>query len=159
MELKNCGSWVLPAPRLFFYALTCVRIPTNYINSYVTLKAIVWCKQKLDTMPKSIQLMRSAVIILRPWLLSVEYFFFGLKISLLMTSFIFSCRATTWSNIPNQTVSSSTGFRAPLQQCQNVSSILWIAACLPWHQLLWTPSECTGACCTRPWGPPQSTGI
>lgn len=31
--------------------------------------------------------------------------------------------------------------------------------CLPWHQSLWTLSGCTGACYTRPWGQPQSTGI
>lgn len=27
-----------------------------------------------------------------------------------------------------------------------------------WHPWLWTPAGCTGACCTRPWGPPQNTG-
>ena len=28
----------------------------------------------------------------------------------------------------------------------------------PWHLWLWTLGGCTGACCTRPWDPPQSTG-
>lgn len=46
-----------------------------------------------------------------------------------MTFFVFSCLATTWSNIPNQTVCSSAGFRAPIQQCQNLSSILSSTNC------------------------------
>ena len=31
--------------------------------------------------------------------------------------------------------------------------------CLPWRRWLWILSRCTGACCTLPSGPLQSTGI
>lgn len=116
---------MLPAPRLFFYASTCVIIPTKYINACVALKAIVWYKQKLDTMPKSIQLMRSEVIILSRIAVCRIIFLRTKNITLL----VFSCWATTWSHIPNQTVSSSAGFRAPLQQCQTLSSIFSSTKC------------------------------
>lgn len=37
--------------------------------------------------------------------------------------------------------------------------VLWNTVGLPWHRSLWTLSGYTGACYTRPWGQPQSTGI
>lgn len=93
----------------------------KYTNAHVALRAIVWSKQKLDTVSKNIGLMRSAVL-----LRSV------------------SCLSNKFSSASN------FGFCLLVEE---------IAVCLPWRQWLWTPSECTGACYTRPWDPPQSTGI
>lgn len=93
----------------------------KYINAHVALRAIVWGKQKLDTVSKNIGLMRSAV-----------------------TLQSISCLSSNLSSASN------FGF---------CLLVLEIAVCLPWRQWLWTPSKCTEACYTRPWGPPQSTGI